>query len=126
MSAKKKRVLVVDDEPDLLEVLNLYISASGFEVEQANCGNEALTRLKNSSLPIFDWILTDMRMPNGSGLDLLHGLKAIEFKTRPQVLVVSGYADVSEQDVIKLGAFGLLTKPVNFSKLIAILGASVS
>lgn len=102
-----RRVLVVDDEENIRLVLKTFLKRDGYEVEVASGGKEALS-LVESFGP--DFILTDVRMPKMSGLDLLATLKAKGIETT--VIVMSAYGNVDLAiEAIKAGAYDYIQKP---------------
>jgi DNA-binding NtrC family response regulator len=114
------KVLVVDDDPDLQEILGICLRNWGFEVASAANGNNG-ARLAESYHP--DIVLSDVMMPDISGIDLLKSLLSKE-PGRP-VILMTGY---STSDIvaaaIKDGALDLLTKPLDYRKLKSILETS--
>jgi DNA-binding NtrC family response regulator len=114
------KVLVVDDDPDLQEILGICLRNWGFEVASAANGNDG-ARLAESYHP--DIVLSDVMMPDISGIDLLKSLLSKE-PGRP-VILMTGY---STSDIvaaaIKDGALDLLTKPLDYRKLKSILETS--
>lgn len=105
---KKYRVLVIDDEPEVLEGCKEVLSHKGFDVALCSDSLEAIPQLKASAA--FDVVLLDIRMPGMEGTDLLPLIK----KVRPDlpVIVVSAYSDDAHQGYCRsLGAFEVLGKP---------------
>ena len=107
-------ILIVDDEPDILELFATEFEEAGYETHVAN--NVAVARSVLTNTPI-DVILSDIRMPGETGLDLLvwtrqHCSLDIVF------VVVTGYSDISLQTAFRSGAHGLFHKPVDFSRLV--------
>lgn len=117
------RVLIVDDEPDLLEMLAYDLESAGYKIETASGGNQALVKFKNNS---YDLVITDIRMPDGDGLSLLKNVKAINADI--PVLCITGFSDSSNQSIMNMGAFAVLEKPFDFkalhSTLLKVLGIS--
>jgi DNA-binding response OmpR family regulator len=106
-------VLVVDDEPSLVELVGEYLAIQGFAVVTANSGMEALARL-DADRP--DAVLLDMRMPGMDGFETLRRMVARNSSVR--VLIVSGNDDVAlMKEAIALGAFDYILKPIDFSYL---------
>ncbi|OHE79119.1 MAG: Fis family transcriptional regulator [Verrucomicrobia bacterium GWF2_62_7] len=109
----KPRILIVDDEENLRRVTQLRLEQAGFEVQTAAGGSAAL-----ALLPRFrpELVITDLRMPGISGLDLLKSIKA----QAPEVIVVvfSAFGTIeSAVEAIKEGAYDYLIKPVNSEAL---------
>ncbi|MCA3251711.1 MAG: sigma-54 dependent transcriptional regulator [Rubrivivax sp.] len=103
------RLLVVDDEPDLRTLYELTLLREGYEVESAGAVEEAWTRLAAGG---FQLLITDMRLPDGSGLDLL---ARMERHGRPEkAIVITAYASPENAvEALKAGAYDYLTKPVD-------------
>ena len=110
----KKKLLVVDDEPDLREVLCTELTSEGYEVFEAESGNKAFDFLQKTKC---DLVLSDIRMPDGSGIDLIHKIKSQGQET-PIVVFISGYSEMKPEDIYHLGAEGILAKPWKPEKLI--------
>jgi DNA-binding NtrC family response regulator len=109
---KDMKVLVVDDEPLLRDIIAYNIADEGYTVLQASGGHEALELIEKETIHL---VITDMRMPNGTGEELLRALQSK--KIRPQVILVSGACELSREDVIKLGALDFLYKPFNIETI---------
>lgn len=105
-------VLVVDDEPVLRELVSFILHDRGFDVMTAESGDVAYRMVLDSH---YDAIVSDVRMPNGTGIDLLNKLSALD--ERPAVFLVSGYSEISLDDARRLGAKDLLNKPVDYDSL---------
>ena len=109
-----KTVLVVDDEPLIVEELQDAIEYEGMEVTTAGSAMEALTILETQS---FDMIVTDLKLPNMSGLDFLAELK--KRGTKSKAIVLSGHgAQSSKSEAKALGAIACFAKPVDTDELI--------
>lgn len=106
------KILIVDDEPSLVELQKELLEAEGFEVITAFSGYKAL-ELISSSEP--DIILSDVRMPNGDGIYLLEESRKV--CDTPMVLV-SGYTDINEEQALAKGAAAFLPKPVRLNNLV--------
>lgn len=110
-------MLLVDDEPDLRQVLYQGLSKDGYRVEIAANAEEALRILSEKP---FDLVLTDLQMPGASGLDLIVSLKA----HHPDCLsiVMTGHATLDAAiEAIKLGAYDFIQKPFRIEDLEAVL-----
>lgn len=106
-------ILIVDDEPDILELISMTIDRLGFHYETACSVADAKHQLSQRT---FDLCLTDMRLPDGSGLDLVAHIQA-QYETMP-VIVLTAYGSVDIAiDAMKQGAFDFLSKPVELEKL---------
>ncbi|WP_283787550.1 sigma-54-dependent transcriptional regulator [Bermanella sp. WJH001] len=106
-------ILIVDDEPDILELISMTIDRLGFHYETACSVADAKHQLSQRT---FDLCLTDMRLPDGSGLDLVAHIQT-QYETMP-VIVLTAYGSVDIAiDAMKQGAFDFLSKPVELEKL---------
>ncbi|HEY4974718.1 MAG TPA: sigma-54 dependent transcriptional regulator, partial [Steroidobacteraceae bacterium] len=111
--ASKATVLIVDDEPDLIELVSLTLSRMNLASDSA--ADLAGARAKLSERR-FDLCLTDMRLPDGDGLDLVAWIQ----ETRPElpVAVISAHGNVeSAVRALKLGAFDFVSKPLDLGVL---------
>ncbi len=107
------RILVVDDEPAQGELVSGYLKKQGFDVAVAGSGEKALEFFRQEA---FDLVLTDQKMPNMSGLELLKALRAINPETA--VIVMTAFASIEAAvSSIKGGATDYLTKPLNLEEL---------
>src|SRR5262245_35863919 len=117
MAAVPTKILLVDDDIDLQEILKICLEQWGFEIAVASHGAEA-GPLADSFHP--DIVLSDVLMPDMSGLELLQLLQAND-PTRP-VILMTGYSTVDMAvDAMKQGARDFLTKPLDYPKLKAVL-----
>jgi two-component system, NtrC family, response regulator AtoC len=112
-----RRVLVVDDEENIRVVLKTLLKRTGYEVETAANGEEALAAV-DSFGP--DFVLTDVRMPKMGGLDLLTTLKAKN--SDATVIVMSAYGNVEAAlEAMKLGAYDYVQKPFKNDEIVLVL-----
>lgn len=105
-------ILVIDDEPDLRTLYELTLLREGHSVETAGTVAQARALLEQQP---FDLVLTDMRLPDGLGLDLLRMLADGERSERSIVITAYGSAE-NAVEALKYGAFDYLTKPVNLEQ----------
>ena len=120
MPTRKTRVLVVDDEPAVREVLEMLLQEWGFEVRLASDGVRG-EELAGSYDP--DIVISDVVMPQISGLDLLRSLK-VGNPARPVVLVTAQGSIELAVEAMKQGAQDFITKPLDYPKLRSILEAA--
>ena len=114
-------VLVVDDEPDLLELVSLTLSRMSLDTRTASDVVTARKLLKSES---FDLCLTDMRLPDGDGLDLVAWIQE-NYPTVP-VAVITAHGNVeSAVRALKLGAFDFVSKPLDLSVLRKLVGSAI-
>jgi len=112
--ASKAKILVVEDEPGLVEVLEVNLRASGYDVVAASDGLEALRRFDEEKP---DLVTLDLNMPTVSGFRLLRLFKS---DPRPTpVVVITGYSFEEAEEVAHAGADDFITKPIDFVQLIS-------
>ncbi|WP_342620733.1 sigma-54 dependent transcriptional regulator [Rhodoferax sp. GW822-FHT02A01] len=114
------QILVIDDEPDLRTLYELTLLREGYQVDAAATIQEAWEQLNRQR---FDLVITDMRLPDGSGIDLLKGLRAQQRQERCIVITAYGSAE-NAVDSLKAGAFDYLTKPVDLKQFRAVVSAA--
>ncbi|MEN9886927.1 MAG: hypothetical protein RL758_1505 [Pseudomonadota bacterium] len=114
-------ILVVDDEPDLLTLYELALLREGHQVVTASTIGSARHALEQGE---YDLVVTDMRLPDGLGLDLLSDLVKQRRKERCVVITAYGSADNAVQ-ALKAGAFDYLTKPVDLVRFRAVVRDAV-
>ena len=112
--ADKKRILVVDDEPQITRVLRTTLTGSGYEVRTANDGHNGL-RLAREWLP--DLVITDVSMPNMSGIELCRQLRAES--TLPVIVLSVKGEEKTKVEALDAGADDYVTKPIGMDELLA-------
>ena len=122
VASNPARILIVDDEPDLRTLYELTLLREGHKVEAAASVTEALAMLKAQA---FDLMITDMRLPDGMGLDLLHHLSQHQRTERAIVITAYGSAE-SAVESLKAGAFDYLTKPVDLKQFRAVVATALA
>jgi len=102
-----EKILVVDDEQSLREVLSIMLKRAGYAVTSAADGEEAVELLQKE---IFDLVITDLRMPKVDGMEVLKAVKSASPET--VVLIITAFASAdSAVEAMKQGAYDYLTKP---------------
>ena len=114
-------VLVVDDEPDILELIEITLVRMGLLVEHATNVNEALQQLDNKH---YDLCLTDMRLPDGDGLEVVRHIAARHANVPVAVITAHGNME-NAVSVLKAGAFDYLSKPVALEQLRTLVKAAL-
>ena len=114
---KKRCVLLVDDEPDILELLELALLKMGLEVDKAADVGGARKKLDTRN---YDLCLTDMRMPDGDGLQVVQHIAKNEMNIPIAVITAHGNAENAVM-ALKAGAFDYLSKPVALDQLRALV-----
>jgi DNA-binding NtrC family response regulator len=108
------RILVVDDEPAQRELVCGFLRKHGFDVVEAGGGREAVARFKQE---VFDLVLTDQRMPDLSGLEVLEAVRSTSPETA--VVIITAYGTIETAvSAVKAGAADYLTKPLNLDDLL--------
>ncbi len=114
-------VLIVDDEPDILELLEMALLRMGLEVRRASNVSEALQQLEKSDI---DLCLTDMRMPDGDGLEVVRYISVKNLDIPVAVITAHGNAE-NAVAALKAGAFDYLSKPVSLDQLRALVKSAL-
>jgi EAL domain-containing protein (putative c-di-GMP-specific phosphodiesterase class I) len=116
-SAPVSRILVVDDEEDLLRGNCRWLTSAGYRVEGVGDGAQAAARFKAEA---FDLVLSDISMPNMTGIDLLRAVREQDLDV-PVILMTGNPGVDSASRAIELGAFRYLIKPVDPSELLQVV-----
>jgi two-component system, NtrC family, response regulator PilR len=114
-------LLVVDDEPDLRTLYELTLLREGYDIETAGTVEDALLHLKDRT---YSAVITDMRLPDGTGLDLLRWLE--ESGRREKTIVITAYGSAENAvEALKAGAYDYLTKPVDLRQFRAVVASAL-
>ena len=114
-------LLVVDDEPDLRTLYELTLLREGYDLDTAGTVQEALLHLKDRT---YSAVITDMRLPDGSGLDVLHWLE--ENGRREKTIVITAYGSSENAvEALKAGAYDYLTKPVDLKQFRGVVASAL-
>ena len=118
------RLLVIDDEPDLRTLYELTLLREGYDVESAGTVAEAWALLEERGIGGYQLLITDMRLPDGTGLDLL---RRIEEAGRPERgVVITAYGSPENAvEALKAGAYDYLTKPVDLRQFRAVVASAL-
>ncbi len=110
-------VLVVDDEPDVRKVVRMTLEKSGYDVAEAEDGAKAIEEIKKGENSILlNLIVTDIRMPNMNGIDVINYYKK-EWPSVP-IIVLTGFPDLEmATSMLQHGISDYLVKPVESDKL---------
>jgi two-component system, OmpR family, response regulator CpxR len=109
------KVLLIDDEPQFVEVLAERLEARGFAVQTALTGDEGLAKLQEQEA---DVVILDVQMPGRDGVETLREIKRI--KPLVEVIMLTGHATIeSGIQGLKLGAYDYLMKPTDTEDLVA-------
>ncbi len=121
---REATILVVDDDQQINDILKLMLTQLGHRVSLASSGEEALQKLKNGG---FDLVITDLGMPGISGKEIAHEVK--RGANTPVILITGWGVQIDEEEMRRIGADGLISKPFSKKDLAAqlsrLLGAGV-
>ncbi len=118
------RLLVVDDEPDLRTLYELTLLREGYDVESAGGVEEAWSLLQARGPGGYQLVITDMRLPDGSGLDLLRHID--EGGRHEKAVVITAYGSPENAvEALKAGAYDYLTKPVDLRQFRAAVASAL-
>jgi DNA-binding response OmpR family regulator len=111
------RILIVDDEDELVSALEERLCLRGFEAKGVTTGEEALAYLAEKQC---DVVLLDVKMPGLGGLEVIKRIK--EKTSSPQVILLTGHSSVQDAERgMGLGAFDYLMKPIQIDELTRVL-----
>jgi two-component system, OmpR family, KDP operon response regulator KdpE len=119
-AVERERVLVVDDEPQILKLLSVALRSKGYVVEVAGGGEEALERLCSST---FDMLLLDLGLPDVDGLEVCRRLR--EWSQIPIIVISVREDDRDKVAALDLGADDYVTKPFSMDELLARMRANL-
>jgi DNA-binding response OmpR family regulator len=120
---KAMKVLIIDDEPHIRQMMRLTLEASGYEVDEAGSGEDGLTRLGDGHT--HDVVVLDQKMPGIDGLETLRRIRARAADAR--VVMITAFASVElAVDAMKLGAMDFLRKPMTPEMLRGAVSAALS
>jgi DNA-binding NtrC family response regulator len=118
------RILVVDDERNMRRVLQGLLQAEGYDVDGASDGDEARALLRKAD-PSYDLVLTDLRMPNSDGMDLLRAVKRRHPDTPVILITAHGTVDTAVE-AMREGAFDFITKPFDNDELALVVNRGLA
>lgn len=121
MESKRIRVLVVDDESDVCNILKTALEGPGVDIETAVDGDTAMHILSHSSI---DVLIMDIHLPDVNGFGLL-GMIRQQPKV-PEILLMTGYLDQERANAIRLGASGIIQKPFSTRDFVSWLHFSLN
>lgn len=119
----KERILVVDDEKDILELIDYNLSKNGYKVKTVTSGEEALELIKDND---YDLIILDLMLPGVDGFDLCKIIKADKHKANIPIVMVTAKAEEADKVAgLEIGADHYVTKPFSPRELLAIVKATL-
>lgn len=114
-------ILVVDDKDSMRNMLQQTLTEEGFRVDSASDGRKALELVRNKS---YDLVLTDLKMPDADGLDVLSGVKEVDSDT--SVIVMTAYGTIEDAvEAMRKGAFDFITKPFDSEHLCVLVNRAL-
>ncbi|SME96882.1 response regulator [Pseudobacteriovorax antillogorgiicola] len=108
------KILIVDDEVDICEMMSFTFDSHGFETFVAHDAAAAFELVKTEDP---DLVVSDIRMPKGGGMKLLEDIKNHN-ADRPKVFLITGYSDNTREEAISAGAEDVLAKPIKLQELV--------
>jgi len=113
MDDSKNRILIVEDDEEMRALLRDMIEEEGYKTASVSNGWEAFRKLAKES---FDLIITDIRMPGLTGLDILPGIKRLQ-PDAPIIVITAFGSEEVHRKALERGATAYLEKPIHFHKL---------
>lgn len=121
MSFSQKKILIIDDDPDLCVLLSKFLERNGYVVDTAYSGSKGIEKIKAEKA---DLVICDYRLGDKEGKDVLIQIKKIDASIK--VLIITGYSDIKTAvDVIKLGAFDYITKPLVQDEVLSVIRSAL-
>src|SRR6476620_8433709 len=115
------KALVIDDDVSTLDLMRFQLQSEGFEVSTAENGKKGLDFIKENE---FDIILTDLNLPDVSGIDMVKQSKEILPET--EIIMITGFGSTEKAiEATKAGAFYYIEKPVEFEELLVLIGKAI-
>jgi len=116
-----KRILIIDDDMDMCNLLGRFLQKKGYETEASHNGSKGIAKFKESK---FDIVLCDFRLGDKEGREVLKEIK--QFDPHAIVIIITGYSDIKTAvDVIKAGAFDYITKPLIPEEVLNVIGRAL-
>ena len=116
-----KRILIIDDDMDMCNLLGRFLQKKGYETEASHSGGKGIQKFKESK---FDVVLCDFRLGDKEGREVLKEIKNID--PYAIVIIITGYSDIKTAvDVIKAGAFDYITKPLIPEEVLSVISRAL-
>jgi len=117
-----KRILIIDDDMDICQLLSRFLQRKGFEADSAYSGNKGIAKFREQK---FDLVLCDFRLGDKEGREVLKEIKGINPLTA--VIIITGYSDIKTAvEVIKHGAFDYITKPLIPEEVLSVINKALA
>ncbi len=117
-----KRLLVVDDENDLRDIVSAVFRRAGCEILEAENGRRALEIVAREAI---DVVITDIRMSGGDGVELLTEIRRRNASS-PAVVLITGFSDLTEEEALRKGANAILAKPFRLQTILDVVAKALS
>ena len=117
MDNDRKRILVVEDDAEMRSLLKDFFTEEGFDTDSVSNGSEAFRKLVREP---FDLVITDIRMPGLTGLDILPGIKKLQ-PAAPVIVITAFGSEEIQRKAFEKGANAYLEKPIHFQKLTTLI-----
>jgi DNA-binding NtrC family response regulator len=118
----KQRILLIDDDPGLSEVIGMLLEREDYAVEHAATVKASLQRISTSS---FDLVVTDLKLPDGTGLDAIAGIRARHLAL--PIIVITSYSSMeSAIGALRAGAVDYVIKPFRNEELLAAIARALN
>jgi CheY-like chemotaxis protein len=117
-----KKILVVDDEISIRDLIITELEDKGAECIEASNGNDAFELYKNN---YFDVVISDIRMPDGDAFTFMNNIRKAKLPTRA-IIFMSAFLDVPSKEIYDLGIETIISKPFKMRELIAIVSTSLA
>ncbi len=112
---KQNRILIIDDDKDILTLMNIQLQKYGYQVVTENSALKALDRLSYEN---YDLILLDQKMPEIEGIEFIENIKNSHLVSHIPVIIMTAFGNIEDAvESMKKGAFHYITKPINFDEL---------
>lgn len=117
----KARILVIDDDTNVLDLTQFHLRKQGFDTVTAESGSAGINILSSQT---FDVILTDLRLPDLDGIDLVRQGK--ELAPGTEIIVITGFSSIGKAvEATKAGAYQFVEKPINYDKLLLMVQQAI-
>lgn len=113
MDARSEKILLVDDNPKHLQNIARFLRSEGYDVDEAQDGDEATRYLKERS---YDLVVSDLVMPGANGIRLLEKKRHVAPDT--PALIMSSFPDINLPELMEAGAVDFIAKPLELDKLL--------
>lgn len=120
---QNKTLLIVDDEEYVRDGLKAYFEKKGFVAHTAGSATQAWAVVTSTKI---DLIISDVRMDDGTGADLVAQVATLDPGARPPVILVTGYSEMSNDELLNLGAAIVVSKPFAKKELLELVNKTLS